>query len=82
MPAPYRARLLSSPSNHKPRNHQEYPPWGSNVLALLTVVVLTGQVEVQQADQQVKVSAGESRAFATQKKPMFGGRVVSVALEK
>lgn len=52
---------------------------GSNALALLTVAVLAGQVEVQQANENVKISAGESRAFAPEKKPVFSGRVIRVA---
>lgn len=53
----------------------------SNLLALLTVAVLTGQVEVQSTDQKVKVSSGESRAFPVEKKPMFAGRVTAVSAD-
>lgn len=53
----------------------------SNLLALLTVAVLTGQVEVQSTDQKVKVSSGESRAFAVEKKPMFTGRVTALSAD-
>lgn len=47
--------------------------------AFLIVAVLAGQVEVREADEKVKVSAGESRAFAQEKIPTFNGRVVAVS---
>lgn len=49
--------------------------------AFLIVAVLTGQVEVREADEKVKVSAGESRAFAQEKIPTFNGRVVAVSAD-
>ncbi len=51
----------------------------SPLLALLTVAVLAGQVEVQEADQMVNLAAGETRAFAPTKKPLFAGRVIEVS---
>jgi hypothetical protein len=47
--------------------------------AFLIVAVLAGQVEVQEADQKVKVSAGESRAFAQEKIPAFAGKIVDIS---
>lgn len=49
--------------------------------AFLVVAVLTGQVEVEEADRKVKVSAGESRAFAQEKIPAFAGKVVEVSAD-
>lgn len=51
----------------------------SNLPTYFVVAVDAGQVEVQEADKKVKVSAGESRAFANEKVPIFAGKVVDVA---
>lgn len=53
----------------------------SNLPTYFVVAVEAGQVEVQDADQKVKVSAGESRAFAKEKVPIFAGKVVDVAAD-
>ena len=46
----------------------------------MTVAVLAGRVEVQDAGEKVQVAAGETRAsFSPEKKPMFAGRVASVS---
>lgn len=49
------------------------------MLALLTVAVLAGQVEVQDEKEKTPVKAGEQRAFAPEKKPMFAGKVTKIS---
>ena len=49
----------------------------SNVMLLLTIGVLTGQVEVQHQNPTSKLVAGEERA--SQKIPTFAGRVTGVS---
>lgn len=53
----------------------------SSVMTLLTVAVLTGQVEVLGAQKNVKVSAGQKQVFSSEKVPKFTGRVVAVSAD-
>jgi len=53
----------------------------SSLPAFLIVAVLAGQVEVQEADQKVKVSAGEQRTFTKEKIPIFAGTIVAAAAD-
>lgn len=57
----------------------EPPAFEATLPGFLIVAVLAGQVEVQEADQKVKVSAGESRAFSQEKVPAIAGKVVEVS---
>jgi hypothetical protein len=52
---------------------------GPNLSALLIVAVLTGHVEVSEADGKKVVPAGTTRAFSAEKKPVVTGRVIEVA---
>ena len=49
------------------------------MLFLLSVMVVTGQVEVRSEDPKVTLKAGDSRTFTPTKKPMLSGQVVAVA---
>jgi ferric-dicitrate binding protein FerR (iron transport regulator) len=55
-----------------------------SMLALLTVAVLAGEVDVSGAEeggakQKTKVAEGETRIFTSEKKPSFAGRVVRIS---
>lgn len=56
----------------------DVPTFQTSLPAFLIVAVLAGQVEVQESDQKVKVSAGESRVFAQEKVPTFAGKIVDI----
>jgi ferric-dicitrate binding protein FerR (iron transport regulator) len=65
----------------QPTQMQGVEPMSPRLFLMLTVAVMTGQVEVQGVEEKFTLAAGEKREVTTEKRPSLTGKVVEVSAD-